>query len=81
MQCTFLLDVTVPKISNLIKCYSLIFSQPNPTEKCAKASLDKGQVVWTKTNCDDSTGKAFVCQTKQISEDIGESKIVISNIK
>ncbi len=50
------------------------FSQPNPTEKCAKASLDKGQVVWTKTSCDDSSGKAFVCQTKQISEDIGESQ-------
>jgi hypothetical protein len=51
------------------------FSQPNPNGQCVKATLDgTGNAIWVMTDCSDTSGRGFVCQISQISNEVGKIK-------
>ena len=60
------------KTCNLsIDIISFIISHNSETGLCAKAKLENSEVVWTKTECGDTSTKGVVCSRRFNWEDIG----------
>ena len=57
--------------STLNSSYYFSFSHNSETGLCAKAKLESSEVVWTKTECGDTSTKGVVCGRRFNWEDIG----------
>ena len=49
------------------------YSHASTSGLCVKAVMENGVAKWTKTNCDDRTGKGVVCARRYNWEDIGKT--------
>ena len=57
---------------SLAYCYFFFtISHNSDTGLCAKAKLESSEVVWTKTQCGDTSTKGVVCARRYNWEDIG----------